>query len=131
MKSRKEIAEVLKECRLQAGFSAHEVASLLNQKGCPIRHRSVYNWESGHGQPDANTFLLLCDIYGIKDIMHAFGYEKKAPQSAPLIVNTDTICLLEKLNRLDTNGRRQVSAYIKENVTPADPDGTDNDENEN
>lgn len=36
----------------------------------------IYGWENGQSQPDADTLLLLCEIYQIDDILGTFGYSK-------------------------------------------------------
>lgn len=35
--------------------------------------RTVNAWENGRGQPDADTLLALCDIYGINSISELLG----------------------------------------------------------
>lgn len=35
--------------------------------------------ESGQSQPDADTLLLLCEIYNIDDILGTFGYSENTP----------------------------------------------------
>ncbi|MEI6702880.1 MAG: hypothetical protein WCL71_05005, partial [Deltaproteobacteria bacterium] len=67
--------------------------------------------ESGHSQPNADTFLMLCDIYGIDDIMLAFGYSK----TEQLSIDTkkpEKAKLLTKVEQLDENNCKVVSAYV-------------------
>lgn len=111
MKSKEEIAKVLKECRQKTGLSAKEVIEKLSLNDIKVSPKTLYGWESGHSQPDANILLLLCDIYGIEDIMFAFGYGKtdrhptdtKTPEKAKL---------LNKVEQLSENNCKVVSAYI-------------------
>ena len=111
MKSKAEIAKVLKEYRQKTGLSSKEVTGKLSLHGITVSPKTLYGWESGHSQPDADTLLLLCDIYGIEDIMLAFGYGKtdrhptdtKTPEKAKL---------LNKVEQLSENNCKVVSAYI-------------------
>lgn len=41
--------------------------------------KTLYSYESGHRQPDADTLMALCEIYGIVDILATFGYKKEEP----------------------------------------------------
>lgn len=78
MKNEK-IAKVLKEHRKQSQLSVHDVALRLSQRSSPVAEKTVYGWESGQSQPDADTLLVLCDIYEIEDILETFGYKNKPP----------------------------------------------------
>ena len=60
MKNRK-IAEVLKAYRKMNNLSVRDVTELLEEK------------------PDADTLLLLCDIYNIDNILGTFGYTDEEP----------------------------------------------------
>lgn len=37
--------------------------------------KTIYGYESGHRQPDADTLMAMCVIYGIDDVFSAFGYK--------------------------------------------------------
>ena len=58
-----------------------EVVLLLQKKGISVSDKTVYSWESGYRQPDAETFLILCDIYQITDLDAEFGKTEKPPES--------------------------------------------------
>jgi transcriptional regulator with XRE-family HTH domain len=111
MKSKEEIAKVLKDYRQKSGLTSKDVTVKLNLKGVTVSPKTLYGWESGHSQPDADTLLLLCDIYGIDDIMFAFGYGKKESRST-LINSTEKSRLLDKVEQLDESSCKVVSAYI-------------------
>ena len=68
------IAKVLKEYRKQNHLPVNDVADRLSQKGLNVSPKTIYGWESGQSQPDADTLMLLCEIYNITDILVAFGY---------------------------------------------------------
>lgn len=73
------IAEVLKNHRKSMRLSATEVTTRLAVYGVDISPKSLYSYESGHRQPDADTLMALCEIYGIKDVLAAFGYKNDEP----------------------------------------------------
>lgn len=68
------IAKVLKEYRKQNDLSVNDVVICLSQKNLDVSPKTIYGWESGQSQPDADTLMLLCEIYNITDILVAFGY---------------------------------------------------------
>jgi transcriptional regulator with XRE-family HTH domain len=98
-----EIAATLKLCRIRAGFEAKEVAEKLISLGAIKSVKSFYNWESGRTQPDADTFMYLCDLYNVKDIMPTFGFAASYPSQSPLS---------EKISRLDNGDLEKAEAYI-------------------
>ena len=78
MKNRK-IAEVLKAYRKMNNLSVRDVTELLEEKSLKVAEKTVYGWESSATQPDADTLLLLCDIYNIDNILGTFGYTDEEP----------------------------------------------------
>ena len=59
--SRREImAAKLKEARDASGMTAEQVGEKVGKS-----HKTVYSWESGQGQPDADTLVKLCRIYNM------------------------------------------------------------------
>lgn len=69
------IAPVLKEKRKQLGLSVRTVAAQLHRWGIEVSEKTVYSWESGHRQPDADTLLALCRIYKIQSLSTFFSEE--------------------------------------------------------
>ena len=59
------IAPLLKSKRKDLGLSVREVLAKLHEDGIDVSDKTLYGWESGHRQPDADTFLALCQIYKI------------------------------------------------------------------
>lgn len=75
--SRTSIANTLKSERKKAGLSIETVCRQLNSYGIDLSKNSLYNYESGYRQPDADTLMALCEIYNIDDILYAFGYKRE------------------------------------------------------
>ena len=65
---RDQIAGILKARRKSAGLSVKDTLNALKAQGIDVSDKTLYGWESGHRQPDADTFLILCEIYGIETI---------------------------------------------------------------
>lgn len=89
-----DIASTLKKKRKELGMSVNELLTHLKDAGIVVSNKTVYGWESGHRQPDADTFIVLCRILGIE----SFDETEKSPsaeESAP----GDQVTL-EESNRL-------------------------------
>lgn len=69
------IAKVLKESRKQNALSVRNVAARLESKSLMVAEKTIYGWENGQSQPNADTLLVLCEIYNINDILGTFGYK--------------------------------------------------------
>lgn len=68
------ISRVLKTYRKLNNFSVNDVVIKLEKNKIPVAAKTVYGWESGQTQPDADTLLVLCKIYKIDNILGTFGY---------------------------------------------------------
>ena len=68
------IAKILKEYRKRNQLSVNDVSIQLQDKSLSVAPKTIYGWESGQTQPDADTLLILCEIYTINDILGTFGY---------------------------------------------------------
>lgn len=75
----KKIAEVLKYYRKRNNYSVSDVSALLKKKSLTVAEKTIYGWESGQTQPDADTLLILCEIYSIDNILGTFGYTEDKP----------------------------------------------------
>jgi len=56
-----------------------DVASRLSGYGVNVSTKTIYNWEKGLAQPNADQFLALCDILGVDDIPWRFSGVQKGP----------------------------------------------------
>ena len=68
------ISKVLKAYRKLNNYTVSDVAMKLQAHHLPVAVKTVYGWESGQTQPDADTLLVLCKIYKIDNILETFGY---------------------------------------------------------
>lgn len=100
-----DIANILKSARKNKGLSVKAVLAQLRTVGIDISDKTLYGWESGHRQPDADIFLALCDIYGIE----SFPKIKKAPS-----ISDEAVNISKQYDDLDDHGKRAVKAILKE-----------------
>lgn len=129
MKSNANIATILKEYRGRTGLTGKQVVTILKKYGISISEKTLLGYESGVGTPRVNTFLALCKIYKISDIMEEFGY------STPLKLATGdnewetdlyndffNATLLEKIFILLRNGIPSFDGYEEQlqNSLPSD-----------
>mgnify|MGYP000848134430 CR=1 FL=1 len=109
--TKEEIASRLKQYRINAGFEAKDVAEKLISANIIKSVKSFYNWESGRTQPDADTFMYLCNLYGVKDIMQAFGFKHTSKESREL--SEAEFSHIQKYRSLTKNGRKAVDAVTQ------------------
>ena len=73
------IGQVLKEYRKMNRLSVSDVcARLETEYGLRIAPKTVYGWESNQAHPTADTFIIMCEIYGISRVSSM--YEKTSPE---------------------------------------------------
>ena len=63
------LAAKLKEYRIQAGLTIFEVGDKIGKSG-----KTVSAWENGHGQPDAEMFVKLYNLYNMKSMSEFSSY---------------------------------------------------------
>ena len=84
------ISKVLKAYRKLNQYSVNDLVIKLEENHLPVAAKTVYGWESGQTQPDADTLLVLCKIYKIDNILDTFGYSQ----------DQETLVLSEEERRL-------------------------------
>ncbi len=90
-----DIGGTLKRLRRDMELSQAETAEFLTSRGCPCTQKSVSKWELGDTSPNAAQFLLLCELYRVRDVLETF------------------LGLPAESGRLNALGRQRVSEYIK------------------
>ena len=68
------ISKVLKAYRKLNHYSVNDLVIKLEDHNLPVAPKTIYGWESGQTQHDADTLLILCKIYNIDNILGTFGY---------------------------------------------------------
>ena len=75
------IALVLKKYRKLRNFTVQQVADVLAEYGYHFAPKTIYGWENGATQPDADTLMFLCELYEINDVLSVFGYKEPAEEA--------------------------------------------------
>lgn len=65
----------LRHYRQAANLSVKEVIEKFEREyDITYTNKAVYGWENGQNQPSADTFLILCRMYNITNIVESMGY---------------------------------------------------------
>ena len=56
----------LRLARIVNGLSVKDAVVLLKRAGLNISEKTLYNWEAGFRTPDADAFMIICEVYGVK-----------------------------------------------------------------
>jgi repressor LexA len=92
---RMKISRTLAELRRERGLSQAAVAAFLTERGCGLTQRAVSKWEQGNTQPNAEQLLLLCELYGVRDVLWTF---RGLPETSAA---------------LNERGRKRLSEYAR------------------
>lgn len=101
------IIERLKEGRLNKGLKQSDVTRLIG-----IKNTTLSNYENGNTEPDMDTFLKLCHLYGLdysELLSEAYGYQ--IPDNNINIKKSD-LDLIKKYRALDSVGRDHVDTVL-------------------
>ena len=66
------IYDTLRTIRKDKGITQTQVAEFLTERGVEVTQRAVSKWERGDTQPNTEQFLLLCELYDIRDVLSTF-----------------------------------------------------------
>lgn len=75
------ICGVLKHYRKINRLTVKDVSMLLKDHNLAVAPKTIYGWESGQTQPNADTLMLLCEIYKIDNVLETFGYRTASSSS--------------------------------------------------
>lgn len=78
MKSTNEVLLFLKEIRKERNIKVEDVVMYLHENGVDVAVKTVYGWERGGACPSIQSFVLLCQFYGISDIYKLFSDDLKS-----------------------------------------------------
>lgn len=114
------IAYLLRDERERKGFSVEQVAEKLRERGITISTKALYGYENKVGKPKLSTFLALCDIYGITDILAALGFGYSVPISKQESFTAAERELIELYRRADESDRLAVNLILQKYADPAE-----------
>ena len=114
------VSTLLRDRRKALGLSVKKAVEQLADRNVPISEKTLYGWESGHRQPDADTFLVLCDIYDIDTIG---GFDDAQHLAGDLYTDHEQTHI-KKYRAVDDHGRRTIDTvtdYEYERCYPDSP----------
>ena len=98
-------AETLARLRKERGFSQTDVAEYLtSNSNKKYSLSSISNWETGYAMPPVEPFLLLCELYRVRDIQETFRGTKTEYRG------------MNKLNPLGVSRAEEYIAMLVQNA---------------
>lgn len=73
------LSEKLREKRRASGLKVQEVLDKLKEYEVFISDKTLYNWENGIRNPNADEFFALCEIYQVESL-DEFRKTEKSPE---------------------------------------------------
>ena len=98
----------LRELRKRQGMSPENVCKALADRGQNVAPKTLYGYENGNRMPNADLFLVLCEIYECTNILETFA-DIKANYSIP---SDSEWKLIEKIRGLDRFGLELVGTVV-------------------
>lgn len=101
-----DVALILKELRNKSGYTQDQVAAIVG-KGAA---QTVSSWENSKSQPDVETFLKLCELYRVDNILATF---KKQPGKINEVdIPRINASLHDKIDKLDAEDCKVIEATV-------------------
>lgn len=69
----KEILNKLRWIRKSKGISIEELHNYLLKNDIQVAKKTVYGWDCGITTPNVKIFVLICQLYGIKNVYDLFN----------------------------------------------------------
>lgn len=105
---KKAISDFLKSKRKSLNLSVKEVLDKLRLEGIDISPKTLYGWEGGHSQPDADTFAIILKIYDVQSIQEVLRYSGNSDDKRS---ETSEEILLSKFRKLNEEGQEKLLDY--------------------
>ncbi len=104
------VGNILKTRRKELDLPVKYVLEQLKNIGVNISDKTLYGWENGHRQPDADVFLMLCKIYEINSIA---GLTKETSSENKLLSLSDENekQLIELYREMNEEGKGKLLSY--------------------
>lgn len=108
-----EIGSTLRASRIRSKMTVEQISKILTNQGYKASQKTVYSWENGNSKPDIEILMKLCDIYEIRDVLGAFGYNGYK-ENRSLQLNMKEVDMVEKYRDLDPHGKKMVDFTLNE-----------------
>lgn len=106
---KEDIGKLLRLRRNELNLSSEEVVNELEVNGFKITPKTLYNWENGIRQPNADSFLILCKIYKIKNSLQYFGFSTNVKNNE---FDESEKELIKKYRALTPEGKNTVDLIL-------------------
>ena len=103
--------DILKYYRNKSNISVKEISDILVNKGFKASEKTIYSWESGNSSPPIEALLIMCNVYGIENVLETFGYNGYKPNGS-LQLNIHEIELVENYRKLDHFGKELITLVL-------------------
>lgn len=98
------ISKVLRQARKKNNFSVEDVVNKLKKYNIKISAKTIYGYETGFSNPNADMFVFLCRLYGINNLNIFFdGTEYD-------FIDEE----IEDYTALNDNGKKKVKDYVSD-----------------
>ena len=104
----KDFGVTLTKLRKRKHIKQSELAALLAERGISVTNQAISKWETGKIVPNAIQFLIICDIYGVEDVMSCFSNDQEGKLSRRKTAGHE-----EMFSGLNENGRKMVTELIQ------------------
>ena len=104
----KRMPGLLKHYRELAGLTVYQVGELIGKSG-----KTVSAWENGRGQPDADMFLKLCDVYKVESVAVFFGQESKQGDKSEVDLTENERRILTLYRNATLAGREAAEVILQ------------------
>ena len=106
-----EFSNKLRKARIHAGLTQKDVYTILG-----VAQSTFSSWEIGKSEPDANTLIRLCQIYGIDSL----SYFMDSPVFSETLAPTEQHHI-QKYRQLSAQGQKTVDTLMDNLLDAAAP----------
>lgn len=103
------IGQVLKEYRKRRSLTVSDVSVIFKKDyHMNVSEKTIYGWESNQSHPSSDKFLVLCEIYQIKDILRAF----QGQEASDIALSDDEKELIDVYRDQDANIQQAIRRVL-------------------
>lgn len=67
-----DLGDTLRALRIEKGWTQVQVIERLSALGQTVSKKAMSRWECGGSEPSIEQFISLCEVYGVRDVLHVF-----------------------------------------------------------
>ncbi|MBR4607562.1 MAG: helix-turn-helix domain-containing protein [Lachnospiraceae bacterium] len=93
------VGQIIANNRRKLKLTQQQLAEVMNGRGIKVKHKSISAWEKDTSEPSVETFLAMCQIFEIPDVMEEYLGHNPFKQSDPA-------------SALNEEGRKKLREYL-------------------